>query len=215
MMKLHGFPVSNYYNMVKFALLEKGAKFEEVSAMPSQETDFVAKSPMGKVPYLETADGCISESLAILEYIEDAVDGPSLFPSSPFARAKCREIMVACELYVELAARRHYGHLFFGEDLNEAAKTEVKPVMENGLRAVAQLADFGPFIMGSEFTYADIVAYHSFGYPANVAGAIYEWDIISEVPGLKESREAIAARPHCQAVDSVWEAALAEFQANS
>lgn len=215
MMKLYGFPVSNYYNMVKFALLEKGAKFEEVSAMPSQESDFVSKSPMGKVPYLETDEGCISESLAIIEYIEDAVDGPSLYPSSAFARAKCREIMVACELYVELTARRHYGHVFFGEDANEVAKTEVKPVMENGLRTIAQLSNFGPYIMGADFTYADIVAYHCFAYPANVANAIYDWDIMSNVPGMKESREAVAARPHCQAVDSVWEAALAEFQANS
>lgn len=215
MIKLYGFPVSNYYNMVKLALLEKGLDFEEVSAMPSQESDFISKSPMGKVPCIETSDGFISESLAILEYLEDAGDGPSLFPSSPYARAKCREIMIACELYVELTARRHYGHLFFGEDLNAAAKTEVRPIMENGLRAIAQLADFGPYLMGSQFTYADIVAYHSLGYPANVGGGIYEWDIIAAIPGMKESRDAVAARPHCKAVDAVWEAALAEFQANA
>ncbi|MGR8947427.1 MAG: glutathione S-transferase N-terminal domain-containing protein, partial [Gammaproteobacteria bacterium] len=62
MIKLYGFPVSNYYNMVKFAMLEKGVDFEEVSVMPSQEAEYLAKSPMGKVPCIETSDGFISES---------------------------------------------------------------------------------------------------------------------------------------------------------
>ena len=215
MIKLYGFPVSNYYNMVKFALLEKGIDFEEVAAMPSQESDFLSKSPMGKVPCIETADGFISETLAILGYLEDLGEGPSLLPSGAFARAKCWEFVLVCKLNVELAARRHYGHLFFGEDRNEAAVTEVKPIMERGLHAMSQLANFGPYVMGADFTYADIVAYHCLGYPANVAEAIYQWDIIAAVPGMKESREAVAARPHCQAVDSAWQAALAEFQANS
>ncbi|MGR8947995.1 MAG: glutathione S-transferase family protein, partial [Gammaproteobacteria bacterium] len=148
-------------------------------------------------------------------YLEESSNGPALYPSDPYQRAKCREIMLACKLYVELAARRHFAHVFFGEDRNEAAVAEVKPVLESGLRAVSQLANFGPFLMGSEFTYADIVAYHCFPYAANVGQAIYEWDIIAEVPGLKASQEAVAARPHCQAVDSVWHAALAEFQAAS
>ena len=34
MLKLYGFAVSNYYNMVKLALLEKGVAFEEVPFFP-------------------------------------------------------------------------------------------------------------------------------------------------------------------------------------
>ncbi|MEM7466370.1 MAG: glutathione S-transferase family protein [Pseudomonadota bacterium] len=215
MIKLYGFPVSNYYNMAKLALLEKGVDFEEVAAMPSQETDFLSKSPMGKVPCIETDQGFISESLAIFDYLESLGEGPALAPSDAYGRAKCAEIALVCKLNIELAARRHYGHLFFGEGRNDAAVEEVKPVMERGLSALSQLADFGPYVMGADFTYADIVLYHSSAYPANVGEAMYQWDIIGAVPGLKECREAIAARPHCQAVDSAWQAALAEFQANS
>ena len=43
-------PLSNYYNMVKTVLLEKGMDFEEVLILPNQESDFITKSPMGKVP---------------------------------------------------------------------------------------------------------------------------------------------------------------------
>ena len=85
--------------------------------------------------------------------------------------------------------------------------------MEKGIRALNQLSNFGPYVMGSQFTYADIILYHSFFYPANVAQAFYEWDIISEVKGLAESREVVAAREHCRTVDADWQTALAEFQA--
>ena len=50
MLKLHGFSVSNYTNMVKQCLLEKGLEFAQLDARPSQEDDFLAMSPMGKIP---------------------------------------------------------------------------------------------------------------------------------------------------------------------
>ena len=214
MIKLYGFRVSNYFNMVKFAMLEKGIAFEEVHEMPNQEAEFTAKSPMGKVPCIGVDDGFLSETSIILDYLEETHESSPLHPANAFKRAKARELIRCCEMYVELAARRHYGHLFFGEDINENAVAEVRPVMEKGLRAIAQLANFGPYFNGSEFSYVDIIAYHCFTYPANVGQAIYEWDIIAEVPGLKEALAAIAAREHCQTVDADWQAALAEFQSN-
>ncbi|MCB1617753.1 MAG: glutathione S-transferase N-terminal domain-containing protein, partial [Pseudomonadales bacterium] len=50
MLKLYGFAVSNYYNIVKHYLLEKEIPFEAVTVAPSQEPALLAKSPMGKVP---------------------------------------------------------------------------------------------------------------------------------------------------------------------
>ncbi|NKB39148.1 MAG: glutathione S-transferase [Gammaproteobacteria bacterium] len=212
MLKLYGFRVSNYYNMLKFAFLEKGIKFEEVHAMPNQETEFTSKSPMGKVPCIEVDGAYLSETGVILDYLEDISPSPALFPSDAFQKAKARELLRCCELYIELAARRHYGHLFFGEDINEAAVNEVKPVMEKGVRAISQLARFSPYLCGEELSYADIVAYHCFSYPVNVAEKIYDWDIISDIPGLKSWKETVAAREHCKTVDSEWLAALNEFQ---
>ncbi|MDZ7683926.1 MAG: glutathione S-transferase N-terminal domain-containing protein [Gammaproteobacteria bacterium] len=57
MIKLYGFPISNYFNIVKIALIEKGVDFEFVDTRPSQDDDYLAKSPMGKVPCIETEDG--------------------------------------------------------------------------------------------------------------------------------------------------------------
>ena len=68
--KLYGLPVSNYYNVLKLAMLEKGLAFEEVMQRPTQDASFLAISPLGKMPCIVTDDGSISETLAILEYLE-------------------------------------------------------------------------------------------------------------------------------------------------
>ena len=101
MLKLYGFSVSNYYNMVKLALLEKGLPFEEVPFYAGQTPEALAVSPRGKVPVLGVKQGFINETSVILEYIEHTQEGPALLPAEPFQRAQvlalCREI----ELYIE------------------------------------------------------------------------------------------------------------------
>lgn len=69
MFKLYGFAVSNYYNMVKLALLEKGLPFEEVTFYPTQTPESLAISPRGKVPVLGVDAGFINETAIILEYL--------------------------------------------------------------------------------------------------------------------------------------------------
>ena len=83
MLKLHGIRMSNYYSVTKTCLLEKGAEFEEVKSPPSQDEEYLAKSPMGKVPALETDSGFISETLAIAGYLEATQPGPALISEDP------------------------------------------------------------------------------------------------------------------------------------
>ena len=51
MIRLHGFSASNYYNVPKLALLEKGIEFEEVlsysGAGPKYKPEYLDKSPLG------------------------------------------------------------------------------------------------------------------------------------------------------------------------
>ena len=75
MIKLYGAPLSNYYNMVKTALIEKGIEFEAMMQPPSQEDDYRAKSAMGKIPCIETERGFLAESSAILDHLEDIPAG--------------------------------------------------------------------------------------------------------------------------------------------
>ena len=105
MLKLYGFPVSNYTNMVELALLEKGLPYEYVLTFPDQTPEFLAKSPRGKVPALGTPKGFISETNVILDYLEDSGEGKPLLPADPYARATVRALMKEIELYIELPAR--------------------------------------------------------------------------------------------------------------
>ena len=62
MLKLCGFAASNYCNKAKPAVLEKGMTFEEELVWASQKDDVPARSPMGKVLFIETGNGNLSES---------------------------------------------------------------------------------------------------------------------------------------------------------
>ena len=207
MHKLYGFRVSNYFNMVKFALLEKGLEFDEVDTMPNQEEAFKAKSPMGKVPCLETDQGFLSETSVILDCLEACHPNPALMPPDPFAAAKVREVMKVLELYIELQVRRHYPEIFFGEERSETAVVAAKPVLEKGIAALKRMASFDPFICG-EFSNADIMAAYTFVYAAPVCQAVYDWDIIAAVSGLQAAMDATNARTAGAKVAADHQAAL-------
>ena len=95
-----------------------------------------------------------------------------------------------------------------------AMHCEAKPVIENGLSALKQLATFSPFICG-EFSQADIVAAHSFIYAQPVCQAVYGWDVVAEVPGLQACLDATNARESGAKVMADQQAALQAFQAQN
>lgn len=200
MLKLYGFPMSNYFNMVKIALLEKGIEFEVVAASASQEDDYLSKSPMGKVPCLETPDGFLSETNVIMEYLEDTCPSPALFPSDPFERAKVRELMKELELYVELPARTLFAEAFFGGKVTDDVKEKAKVDLAKGIAAVRRRALFSPYVAGSELTYADLF----FMYSVNLAGAaakrVLGVNLLDDFPGAKTLMATLNERPSAKQV---------------
>lgn len=185
MVKLYGHPISNYYNIVKLGLMEKGVDFEEIVIGTEKTEELLSKSPAGKIPFLVTDEGILTETDVILEYIDATFDGPSFFPKDPFARAKVRELMKYMELYVELPARRLYGAAFQGKSVSDEEKEAVKPLLEKGFTAVKALAKFDPYIVGKELTYADFYSQYSLALATRVTKAVYGWNSLNEIPGLK------------------------------
>ncbi|MCB1691555.1 MAG: glutathione S-transferase family protein [Pseudomonadales bacterium] len=193
MLKLHGVPFSNYYNMVKAAMLEKGVPFEEVSARPSQEPDFLARTPMGKVPFLETEHGCLTETCVILDYLEDVYPDKPLLPKDPLERARVREIAQYLCLYIELVGRRGFGVLR-GMEVPEAAKASIRQDLPRGAAALARLVKFSPWIAGDTFTYADLVGYFTFIYAVRSAEENASIDLWSAIPGSKGWYDLVGER---------------------
>ena len=114
MIKLYGLRMSNYYSLVKAVMIEKGLKFEEVKAPPTQKEDNLARSPMGKMPSIEINGKYLSESLAIVSYLERIQPEPALLPADPIAAAKALELTLHIKLDVELTARRLLPAAMFG-----------------------------------------------------------------------------------------------------
>lgn len=144
MIKLYGFSVSNYYNMVKLALLEKGLAFEEVPFYGGTSAEALAISPRGKVPVLQVEQGFINETSVILEYIEQSQQGRPLLPSDPFQRAQVLALAREIELYIELPARACFAEAFFGMTVPDAIKEKTRAELLLGVAALGRHGKFAP-----------------------------------------------------------------------
>ncbi|MBC7514674.1 MAG: glutathione S-transferase family protein [Herminiimonas sp.] len=158
MLKLCGFAMSNYHNKVKLALLEKNIPFEEVLVWADRSPELLVKSPLGKVPFIETEQGVLCESQVINDYLEAAYPQTPLLPADPFAAAKVRELITFIELHMELVARELYYQAFFGGTTSEETKTRVQKQLARSIRAFAGMAKFSPYVAGAEFGLADCAA---------------------------------------------------------
>ena len=197
MLTLCGFGASNYHNKVKLALLEKGVAFEEELVWVG-ETDPLA-SPLGKVPYLKTAQGTLCESSVILDYIEQAYPAHPLMPQDAFAAAKVRELMTFLDLHLELVARNLYPEAFFGGKVSDSVKEKVGAQLEKNVAAFAKLAQFKPFIAGTELTLADCTAAVHLPLITAVTKTIYGRDFLADLP-VKDYMKMWSERPSMQRV---------------
>ena len=213
---LCGFAVSNYYNKVKLSLLEKGVPFSEALVYPSQSEEMLSESPMGKVPFLRTPKGVLSESQVLTEFIEDCWPEPPLYPHELYARARCRELIEHVELHLELPARRLYKEAFFGGTVSDETKAEIAPLLEKGLRSFARLTRFSPFIGGESFTHADCAAWVHLPLVSQATRKIYGRDFVEELlPQARDYLRLIGERPHAQTVNDHRKAAMDAFMAKS
>lgn len=198
--KLHGMTYSNYYNMVKAVMIEKGVEFEEVHNPPSQEPEYLEMSPMGKAPFMETEKGFLSETGVMIDYVDSLNIGPSLYPEDPFESAKVKELIRHLELYIELPARKLYGDVFFNNPASDELKEQIKVQLEKGFASLQRLAKFDPYLAGKELTYADFYYRFSVGIATIVCKKALNWDALREVPNIESLLNLIGERESIQKV---------------
>ncbi|MFZ6644533.1 glutathione S-transferase [Undibacterium sp. TJN25] len=201
MIRLCGFSSSNYYNKVKLAMLEKGLAFDEELVWTDRSPALLEKSPLGKIPYLETADGVLIESQVIVDYIESSFPEHPLFPADPVAAAKIRELITFMELHLELVARELYPQAFFGGTVSDEVKARAEKLLRRNTKAFARFVKFSPYIGGSEFTMADCVALAHLPLVGMATKIIYGEDLLADLP-VKEYTKMLAERPAVQKVNA-------------
>ncbi|APW42168.1 glutathione S-transferase [Rhodoferax saidenbachensis] len=213
MITLCGFAVSNYYNVAKMALLEKGLPYaEEHVGTGSKEEAVLASSPLGKIPFIRTPQGSLCESHAILEYLEAAHPSPALVPADAFAAAKVREMILFIDLHLELVARELYAQSFFGGTVSESTQARVRKQLEKNIAAFKRLVQFAPYVVGGSFTMADCVAYNNLPLVGMASKAVYGEDmLLAAGVDYKPYIKFIGERPSAQKVAAERKAATAKI----
>ncbi|MFK7975438.1 MAG: glutathione S-transferase family protein [Halioglobus sp.] len=213
MVTLHGFPASNYYNVVKHVLLYKEIPFEE-DIIFSGGDEWRAISPLGKVPALTTQDGRhLSESAVICDYLEEAYPQKPLYPTDAVERAQVRQIMKIAELYLELQSRRLIGFALSNGNASEGLKADVRQTTERGLDALRRLCKFSPWIAGEQFTMADIYVRYVNAVVGSIGSKQLEWDILGEVSGMRDWMTQMQSSEIAKQVDADRLANMPDFQA--
>lgn len=163
---LYNYWRSGTSHRTRIALALKGVAYEnraiDLTAAEQRNADFLMRNPQGLVPALELDDGqTITQSMAIIEWLEETHPAPPLLPKDPIARAKVRAIAnaVACDIH-PLGNLRVLNYLRkeLGQD-EDAVSAWAMRWIRDGFAAIEQLlADSpgGPWCWGGEPTLADV-----------------------------------------------------------
>lgn len=140
-MKLYGYWRSSSSWRVRIALNLKGLTYENVPVHlvrdggEQHHPDYVARNPMHQVPCLELGDGTrLTQSVAIIEYLEEMHSTPALLPADPLDRAWARELMEICNSAIQ--PMHNLSVLLAVEALGATREEWVAPFIARGLEAM-------------------------------------------------------------------------------
>lgn len=121
--------------------------------------DYLSKNPQGLVPALELDDGVVlTQSLAIIEYLESVRPTPRLVPQDPILAAETRAVALAIACDTHPLSNLRVG-AYLAAELSasaEAVETWRKFWILKGLQAVEKLIEPRPFCLSAAPTLADV-----------------------------------------------------------
>jgi maleylacetoacetate isomerase len=166
-MKLHTYFRSSAAYRVRIALHLKGIDYEAVPVHllrdggQHKQPAYLKINPSGMVPTMQDERGTLTQSMAILEYLEETHPAVPLLPPDPLGRARVRELaqIVACDIHPLTTLR---GMQYLADELgigDDAQKAWLRHWIEAGLHSVeshlARHPGTGKFCHGETPTMAD------------------------------------------------------------
>ncbi len=200
---LHGAIRSSAAWRVRIALHLKGVVFEErfldLHKGEQQSTDYRRINPQMLVPALMAHGGVfITQSIAIIEYLEEVAAGPWLLPSDAQGRARVRSLaqMIACDIHPvnNLRVRNHVRDLLPGDSGAQARWMD--KWLTAGLDALetrlAREKQTGVFCHGDVPTMADVCLVPQLNNARAAKRDLSSWPVIVRIVAACESLPAFA-----------------------
>ena len=197
-MIIYGSSISPFVRKVVAFAAEKGLEFKAKGVvLNSQDPDFRAASPFGKMPALRDGDYMLADSSAIVTYLDALKPDPPLIPSEPRARGKAiwwdefaDTILMAAGLKIffnRVVAPRFLGQAGDAAAADRAAEQELPPLRDYIERSLPESG----WLVEDRLTLADIAVATGF---ANLryAGCPVQ---AGRHPRLAEFVDKVLARP--------------------
>jgi len=162
-MTLYSVASSSACERVRIALALKGVSYDiiTISAMPPG--DYLKINPQGLMPALKIGETILTQSMAMLEYLEETYPEPSLFPADPVRRAQVRAFaqIIASDIHpVGIGRLRKNLRKSFGASEQQTLEW-YDDVAQSGFAMLEGLLTKskgeGPYCFGQDVTLADIV----------------------------------------------------------
>ncbi len=130
----------------------------DLAAGQQAEADYAGRNPQGLVPLLEDGDVRLTQSQAIVEYLDDRYPEPALYPSAALERARVRAFagVIACDIHPlnNLRVLRYLkGPL--GQE-TAAVDAWYSHWIHAGFRALEAQTSDGPYVFGDAVSAADL-----------------------------------------------------------
>ena len=164
-MKLYSFFRSSAAYRVRIALNLQGLSYETVGVHLQKEggqnlkPEYRAINPQMRVPTLRLDSGeLLTQSLAIIEYLDEIHPQPALLPADPLARARVRALaqLIACDIHpLNNVAPLRYLKNQLGQSQDKIDAWYHHWVLA-GFDALEALVRPGPYACGTEVTLADV-----------------------------------------------------------
>ena len=162
-MKLYSYYRSSCSWRVRIALNLKEIPYEiiPVNLLKGEQnsSDYLEVNPSGLVPTLVLQNGSqLGQSIAILEYLEEAYPNSPLLPKDPLERAKVRQaVMIVAADTQPLQNLRILQKLFPEQSQEEQKKSYAIERIDSGLKAFSKVTQPGKYCFGDAVTLADCV----------------------------------------------------------
>lgn len=202
--RLYGFWRSMATYRVRVALNLKGLAVEEIAldlnAGDQFAADFLAINPEGAVPALvEPGQPALTQSMAILEYLEERFPQPALLPADPAGRARVRSLcaLVVSDTHPLIVPRVHKYLADEGGFDTTRFRAWASHWIGRGLGALemrlARAPETGAFSHGNAPTFADLTL-ASLAVPAQTLGFdLAPYPTVSRVVAACAAIDAFAA----------------------